>query len=363
MVRQPGSRIPRTIWSSSHRGSCPTIGKVTTLESRTIPSSEAVSSIPVPLSTDYPHAGILNTTVFLRRYPTTATNRNRARSRWTYYHFLGLDVEKSASRTTDPVALADTVNPTMRNPACTVCHRVLDPVAGAFQNYGDLGYYKDQWGGMDSLDELYKEGGGGTSLEIRADSWRNRETLSWPVSLAAGVETLGVLYTNQFWDEGTGEEGAIYLDRLSVTDAQARVLASHEFEDLELPSGHSCGEERNNPITGRNDHLMLWAGDRDCALIVDIEIPRDGVYDVEIVAWSIGQDERYEGGGYARLVVVANPYQEGDTWYGDMRPPGFADELAPNPQQQRAVVGSANRERRAIRRGGGQVLVAGDHGQ
>ena len=40
-----------------------------------------------PLSTVYPHAGILNSKVFLQRYPTTPTNRNRARSRWTYYHF------------------------------------------------------------------------------------------------------------------------------------------------------------------------------------------------------------------------------------------------------------------------------------
>ena len=88
---------------------------------------------PGDLGTIYPHAGILNTTVFLWRYPTTATNRNRARSRWTYYHFLGVDVEKSASRTTDPVALADTNNPTMGNPACTVCHQRLDPVAGAFR--------------------------------------------------------------------------------------------------------------------------------------------------------------------------------------------------------------------------------------
>ncbi|MEL0161174.1 MAG: hypothetical protein VXA48_19740, partial [Deltaproteobacteria bacterium] len=76
---------------------------------------------------DYPHAGILNSHAFLNRYPTTETNRNRARARWTYYHFLGLDIEKSASRTTDPVALADTNNPTMNNPACTVCHQVMDP--------------------------------------------------------------------------------------------------------------------------------------------------------------------------------------------------------------------------------------------
>ena len=50
---------------------------------------------------DYPHAGVLSTHAFLARYPTTATNRNRARSRWTYYHFLGVDIEKSAARTTD----------------------------------------------------------------------------------------------------------------------------------------------------------------------------------------------------------------------------------------------------------------------
>ena len=91
------------------------------------------------MRTDYPHAGILNTTTFLKRYPTTATNRNRARARWTYYHFLGVDIENSASRTMDPVALADTNNPTMHNPACTVCHTVMDPVAGAFQDYGDEG--------------------------------------------------------------------------------------------------------------------------------------------------------------------------------------------------------------------------------
>ena len=37
------------------------------------------------LSTDYPHAGILNTQVCLQRYLTTATNRKRARTwsmRW-----------------------------------------------------------------------------------------------------------------------------------------------------------------------------------------------------------------------------------------------------------------------------------------
>jgi len=42
-------------------------------------NSPANWSIP----TDYPHAGILNSPAFLARFPSTETNRNRARSRWT----------------------------------------------------------------------------------------------------------------------------------------------------------------------------------------------------------------------------------------------------------------------------------------
>ena len=80
-----------------------------------------------------------------------------------------MDIEKSASRTTDPVALADTDNPTLKNAACTVCHRVLDPVAGAFQNYGENGAYREALGGFDSLDGLYKEGAG--SPYVEGDTW------------------------------------------------------------------------------------------------------------------------------------------------------------------------------------------------
>ncbi len=125
------------------------------------------------LATDYPQAGVLNTPGWLARYPSTATNRNRARSRWTWYHFLGFDIERSAPRTTDADALADTDNPTLNNPACTVCHESMDPVAGAYQNYGDFGFYKDQFPGLDSLPFQYKRD---TTLEEPynfGDTWYN----------------------------------------------------------------------------------------------------------------------------------------------------------------------------------------------
>ena len=77
---------------------------------------------PGSLATDFPHAGVLNTPGLLYRYPTTPTNRNRARARWTYLHFLGVDIENLGTRAIDPAALADSDNPTMRNPACTGCH-------------------------------------------------------------------------------------------------------------------------------------------------------------------------------------------------------------------------------------------------
>jgi len=118
---------------------------------------------------EYPHAGLLNDPAYLNRYPSTDTNRNRARASWTYKHFLNVDIEKSAARTTDPDDLADTNNPTLNNPACTVCHVVMDPVAGAFQNYGDSGRYRMSSGGLDSLPSNYKRGS--DSLYQEFDTW------------------------------------------------------------------------------------------------------------------------------------------------------------------------------------------------
>jgi len=114
-----------------------------------------------------PHAGLLSSQMFLARYPSTDTNRNRARARWAYYFFLGVDIEGLAVRSMDPDALADSNNPTLNNPACSGCHSVMDPVAGAFQNWGDNGHYRDAWDGDDSLPDTYKS----TALYQPGDLW------------------------------------------------------------------------------------------------------------------------------------------------------------------------------------------------
>jgi len=118
-------------------------------------SNSIYRAVGEPLK-EFPHAGLLTDFGFISRYPTTATNRNRARARWTFYHFLGIDIEKSSQRPTDEASLSDRNNPTMNNPNCTVCHALLDPVAGAFQNWDESNFYRGSGNGADALDGFYK---------------------------------------------------------------------------------------------------------------------------------------------------------------------------------------------------------------
>ncbi|MFT4713836.1 MAG: hypothetical protein ACI8W1_002329 [Candidatus Azotimanducaceae bacterium] len=135
-------------------------------------SNSIYRAIGQPLK-NFPHAGLLNDFGFISRYPTTATNRNRARARWTFYHFLGIDIEKSSQRPTDEASLSDRNNPTMNNQNCTVCHALLDPVAGAFQNWDENNFYRGaNHDGSDALDSFYKYPKDGTqSLYRPGDLW------------------------------------------------------------------------------------------------------------------------------------------------------------------------------------------------
>ncbi len=111
--------------------------------------------------------GILSSPGFLQQYQTNATNRNRARARWTYQHFLGIDIENSSSRNVDASVLIDVQGGIPTRPACKVCHDRIDPVAGAFQRYGARGMYLDGPFGLDTLDSAYKR----TAFYKPDDTW------------------------------------------------------------------------------------------------------------------------------------------------------------------------------------------------
>ena len=213
---------------------------------------------------EWPHAGVLSTQAWLARYPSTDTNRNRARARWTYFHFLGVDIEKSAPRTTDPVALADTNNPTMNNSACTVCHQRMDPLAGAYQLFGDKGHFKDQYGGVDSLARSYlfpEEFGeaDAVSLYQEGDTWyrdmrepgfedkkapRGQDSLQWLAHQISEDPRFAAATVKFWWPAIFGAdplampedtEGPDYGQRMRAYNAQESLVAelADRFIDAE----------------------------------------------------------------------------------------------------------------------------------
>lgn len=103
----------------------------------------------------YPHVGVLSSNSWLSRFPTTDTNRNRHRSKMVFLQFLANDIEARGQRPLDDSQNGNFLVPTMENPQCLQCHSEMEPVAGAFQNWGVSNLYRDK-SGKDSLSDPYK---------------------------------------------------------------------------------------------------------------------------------------------------------------------------------------------------------------
>lgn len=297
---------------------------------------------------DWPHAGVLSTPAWMGRYPSTDTNRNRARARWTYFHFLGVDIEKSAPRSTDQAALADKNNPTMNNPACTVCHERMDPVAGAYQSFGDQGHYLDQWGGKDSLADSYKrkEKPVGELQTLTRDPslepWRWQKftrqfdvtaTGSNHVSLSRDPEPCiqdEERSTDEEWvgwcSQTTLQRVAIYRNGELLESISASQFESDDRFSIATWIDQNNGNSGLDGHLGQDDdgepmyHFWRWIAfdfsldpgeymlELDVLTSVDEGFPRDSTY----VGFSWN-------GGFSEEAL----YQYGDTWYRDMRTPGF----------------------------------------
>lgn len=140
----------------------------------------------------YPHAGMLSTFQYLRRYPTTETNRNRLRARMYYQHFLGVDALDLAARVSDAAAVSAKYKiPTMQASECVICHKVIDPVAGLFQDYYSFeGVYGRRKGGW--YDDMFAAGLEGEKLppedRWRALQWLGERTAKDPRFAVAMVE-------------------------------------------------------------------------------------------------------------------------------------------------------------------------------
>lgn len=141
----------------------------------------------------YPHAGFLSMFHYLRRYPSTETNRNRLRARMFYQHFLGVDIMQLAPRSSDASAVAAKFTiPVMQAADCVVCHKTIDPVAGLFQDFnfqGELGPRKEGW-----YTDMFPAGFEGEQLpedeRWRATQWLAEHTVKdarFPIAMVEHV--------------------------------------------------------------------------------------------------------------------------------------------------------------------------------
>jgi hypothetical protein len=143
----------------------------------------------------YPHAGLLSMFHYLRRYPTTETNRNRLRARMYYRHFLGINVMELADQVSDAAAIdAKYETPWMEAADCVVCHRTIDPVAGLFQDFynveGHYGPRKDGW-----FEDMFVPGLEGEDLP-KEEKWRS---LQWLASRTAKDPRFAIAMTEHVW--------------------------------------------------------------------------------------------------------------------------------------------------------------------
>jgi hypothetical protein len=150
----------------------------------------------------YPHAGLLSTFQYLRRYPNTETNRNRLRARMYFQHFLGVDALELAARVADAAAVTAKYEiPTMQAAECVVCHKTIDPVAGLFQEYykpeGVYGRRKDGW-----YEDMFGAGFEGEELPAeerwRALQWLGERTAKDPRFARTMVEHVYYIMTGHY---------------------------------------------------------------------------------------------------------------------------------------------------------------------
>lgn len=152
----------------------------------------------------YPHAGLLSSFQYLKRYPTTETNRNRLRVRMYFEHFLGVDILQLASRVNDAAAITAKYEiPTMQAADCVVCHKVMDPIAGLYQDYyvvdgkGIYGPRKEGW-----YEDMFSPGFEGEALP-EDERWRS---LQWLGERTAKDPRFAVAMVKHVWYILTGRK-------------------------------------------------------------------------------------------------------------------------------------------------------------
>lgn len=172
-----------------------------------------------------PHAGVLTNPIFMNRFPTTPTNRNRHRARMVYQFFLATDVLRLGER---PLNASGELapNPTRDEAQCNICHNVIDDVAGTLQNWDELGRYSppESW-----YTDMIQPGFGDQILPVseqpRAEQWLAQQLATDPRFAIAPVH---ILFKGLSGQEPMREPSDVndehYLQYIRAFDVQTQVF-------------------------------------------------------------------------------------------------------------------------------------------
>ena len=280
-----------------------------------------------------PLAGVLTSKAILQSVPSTASNRNRARANWVHKYLLGVDIHDSASLVVDRESLVDSNLPTLRNLQCTECHSQLDPVAGAFQDYDELGLFRSRVGGMSSLPDRYRnpafDSNEFTKVTARGVS-SIAELAVEQYLMADEIELLFEVQMNpdnepQDQSAYTANVGLAYVQVMTPEGVEIDRFDASQFEVNDGSEGIRILRDDANEIIG----LSVQSGHH---VDIPLRLRNAGFYRFELGVW---EDESSEA-GQGNALVRATPeyfFRSGDTWFRDMLAPGFGDDRVPDSEQ------------------------------
>jgi Protein of unknown function (DUF1592)/Protein of unknown function (DUF1588) len=175
------------------------------------------------------HAGVLSTPSFLTRWVTTPTNKSRSRVRVIAEAFLGLDIVRISQRQIVPSQITSVDNPARNVPACVTCHAVMDPLAGAFRNYGESDFLMVRRlpDGSAWHDEMFPPGYGTEQMPKSEYD----KALPWMAKRLAADPRFAVTIAKQALKALTGSE-LLPFPKTDDVDGEAKFVAWQAQQDF-----------------------------------------------------------------------------------------------------------------------------------
>ncbi|MFT4703782.1 MAG: hypothetical protein ACI81R_001474 [Bradymonadia bacterium] len=213
-----------------------------------------------------PHAGVLTTPVMLARFPSTDTNRNRHRARIFFDRFLATDILALAEQPISPNA-SDYHNPTLNDPQCTVCHTIMDPVAGAFQNWdndGDREVPDDGW-----FPDLAPPGFGDQLLP----GAQRESALRWLATQTAADARFAIATTHTIYEALTGQS-ILRIDPNAADPEAQRTAVEDQREFIDAVATRFEEENFNVRVIFEDIVMSPWFR----AIAADDARPSDAIW-------------------------------------------------------------------------------------